>query len=70
MAKLTSKGRKSMPQSEFALPGKRFPVEDKPHARNAKARASEGVNKGTLSATEKSTVDRRADAVLRKGKKK
>ncbi len=42
MAKLAEKTRKKMPSKEFALPGKRkYPIEDKSHARNALARASQ-----------------------------
>ena len=41
MAKLTSKGRKSLAASSFALPGRRYPIEDAAHARNALARAAQ-----------------------------
>lgn len=42
MAKLTTAQRKSLPKSDFALPGKRaYPVNDKSHARNALARVSQ-----------------------------
>jgi len=68
MAKLTTRARKNLPTSDFALPGGRYPVEDKAHARDAKARASQALTAGHLSAAEKATVDRKADAVL--GKKK
>ena len=45
MAKLTSAARKSLPKSDFAIPGKApgsgsFPLPDRSHARNALARAS------------------------------
>jgi hypothetical protein len=44
-------------------------VEDKAHARDAKARASQALNAGRLSAAEKTKVDHKADAVLaKKGK--
>ena len=49
MAKLTAAARKEIPASKFALPGGRFPVEDRNHAANAKARATQGVKAGTLS---------------------
>ena len=39
MAKLTTRARKNLPAADFALPGGRYPVEDKAHAANAKARA-------------------------------
>ena len=38
MAKLTSKKRNSLPKSEFAGPGRSFPIPDASHARNALAR--------------------------------
>jgi len=41
MSKLTSRQRKSLPQGDFALPGRRYPLEDASHARNALARVSE-----------------------------
>lgn len=41
MAKLTTSARKSLPSSVFALPGRRYPIEDKSHARNALARVSQ-----------------------------
>ncbi len=40
MAKLTAKARKAIPSKDFALPGGRYPIEDKSHARNALARVS------------------------------
>lgn len=69
MAKLTSKKRNKLPDSDFALPKERkYPVNDKAHAKNAKARASQQFNKGNLSASEKNMIDKKADKVL--GKKK
>jgi hypothetical protein len=32
MAKLRTRTRKSLPENEFALPGGKYPVEDKAHA--------------------------------------
>lgn len=70
MGKLTTKARKNMPQSEFALPGKRYPVNDRAHAANAKARATQAHDKGLLSSSQLSTVNAAANKVLGKGKKK
>lgn len=70
MAKLTATKRKKIPSSEFAGPDRSYPVNDKSHARNAKARASEMENKGKLSASSKAKIDAKADRVLGKGKKK
>lgn len=69
MAKLTTKARKALPKGDFAGPGRSYPVEDKAHARNAKARASEMEHKGKLSESEKAKIDAKADRVLG-GKKK
>ena len=43
MSKLNSKERNAIPSKEFALPGERkFPIENRSHAQNALARASQG----------------------------
>lgn len=41
MSKLTSKQRNSLSSSSFALPGRRYPIEDRSHAQNALARVSQ-----------------------------
>lgn len=41
MAKLTTEGRKRLPGLDFALPGRRYPINDQSHARNALARVSQ-----------------------------
>lgn len=42
MAKLTSKKRKSLKKSTFAIPSRRaYPIPDKAHARNALARVAQ-----------------------------
>lgn len=65
MAKLTTKKRDDLPKKDFGEPGKRaYPMPDKAHARNAKARASEEENKGKLSAGEKAKIDAKADKML------
>lgn len=51
MAKLTTAARKKIAPQNFALPGRRYPIEDASHARNALARVSQH---GTLA--EKATV--------------
>ena len=66
MSKLTTAARKKLPSSDFALPGGRFPVQDKAHARDAKARASQAFNAGRLSGADKTKVDHKADVVLAK----
>jgi hypothetical protein len=67
MARLSTKKRDSLPGSEFGLPEKhKYPMPDEAHARNAKARAEQQVEKGNLSETEKQKVDRKADKILGK----
>lgn len=41
MAKLTKRMRAAIPTGDFALPGRRYPIEDRPHARNALSRVSQ-----------------------------
>lgn len=57
MAKLTTAARKAIPASQFALGHRRYPIEDRAHARNALARVSQH---GT--AAEKATVRRKVHA--------
>lgn len=70
MAKLTAAKRKKLPASKFAGPGKSYPVEDKAHAANAKARATQAVNAGRMSAGQAATIKAKANRVLGKGAKK
>lgn len=64
MAVLSTKARNAMPASKFALPGGRFPVPDKSHAANAKARATQGLAAGTLSPEDAAKVRHKANVVL------
>jgi len=41
MTKLTAAARRKIPDSKFALPGRRYPIEDEAHARNALARVAQ-----------------------------
>ena len=69
MAKLTTAARKSLPKSEFGIPGKRaYPMPDKSHAANAKARATQAVKAGRMSESTKSKIDAKANKVLAKKK--
>ena len=70
MAELTEKKRDKLPDSKFAGPDRSYPVPDKKHAANAKARATQQVKKGNLSKTEAASIKRKADKVLASGKKK
>ena len=67
MAKLSEKKRDSMKESKFGLPDERkYPMPDKAHAANAKARASQQQNKGRITAAEERKIDRKADKILDK----
>ena len=69
MAKLNAAKKKSEPKSDFGLPEQRkYPMPDKAHARNAKARASQQAHRGRLTAAEKNKIDQKADRILGKGK--
>lgn len=71
MGKLTAAKRKKVPSSEFGLPGSRkYPMPDKAHAANAKARATQMVKKGKLSSASKAKIDAKANKVLGKSKNK
>ena len=41
MATLTTKHRNALPKTSFALPDRRFPIQDINHARDALARAAQ-----------------------------
>lgn len=69
MAKLTAKARKAVPKSEFGLPGeKKYPMPDKSHAANAKARATQQEKAGNLSPGAKAKIDSKANKVLKSKK--
>lgn len=68
MSKLSSKARNALPKSDFGMPGSRgYPMPDKAHAANAKARATQMVNAGKLSPSSKAKIDAKANKIL-KGK--
>ena len=67
MATLTEKRRDKLPDSKFGLPEEhKYPMPDKSHARNAKARASQAQNAGRITAAEERKIDRKADKILDK----
>ena len=50
MSKLKAERRNALTSSEFGLPGSRkYPMPDRSHAANAKARATQMVKRGKLS---------------------
>lgn len=71
MAKLTSKERGKLKSSTFGLPGeKKYPMPDKSHAANAKARATQMEKKGKLSESSKEKINAKANRILGSKKKK
>ncbi len=68
MAKITAGERNSLPSKKFALPAERkYPIDTRGRAANAKARASEMANKGAISPSAEASIDRAADNVLHHG---
>lgn len=70
MSRLTTKKRKALPKSAFAGADRSYPVDTKARAANAKARATQMVNKGKLSESAKAKIDAKANKVLGKSKSK
>lgn len=67
MADLSTKSRKKLKSSTFGLPGSRkYPMPDKAHAANAKARATQMVAKGKLSSSSAAKIRAKANKVLGK----
>ncbi len=75
MSELTNKKRENLPAKDFGLPEKartkeakkesgNYPMPDKPHARNAKARAAQQEQAGNLTKKQRKRIDRKADQVL------
>lgn len=65
MAKLTAAARRHIPASKFGEPGKRkYPMPDRSHAANAKARATQQVKAGRLSSSEAAKIRAKANRVL------
>lgn len=69
MAKLSTTRRNNLPKVTFGLPGsRRYPMPDKAHAVNAKARATQMVEAEKLSASSKAKIDAKANRIIRRGK--
>jgi len=65
MSLLDAKERKSLPGSKFGLPAQRkYPLPDKSHAANAKARATQMEKKGKLGKSAAAQIKARANRVL------
>lgn len=69
MATLYAAKRKQMPKSEFAGPGRSFPVNDANHARLAIGGATRSEHAGNISASEAEHIRAKARGKLYKGGK-
>lgn len=74
MSRLTTSKRNSLSKSQFGLPGgtkasggkPSYPMPDKSHAANAKARAAQAVKAGRMSKSTEAKIDAKANRVLGK----
>lgn len=67
--KLSSRERKHLAGSAFGLPGKRaYPMPDREHAINAKARATQQYDKGHLTRAQYDKINRKANRKLGRGR--
>jgi hypothetical protein len=64
MAVLTASARKKLPASVFAGPNRSYPIPDRSHAANAKARASQAVKAGRMTKSQAKRIDAKADRML------
>lgn len=69
MADLTTKARNKLSTSQFAGLDRSYPVNDRSHAANAKARASQAVKAGRMSKSEEAKINAKANKVLARKKK-
>lgn len=71
MARLKAKRRRKLKKNQFALPGSRkYPIHDRKHAANAKARATQQYKKGRISKSTRDRIHAAANRKLKGGKKK
>lgn len=69
MAKLSSRRRRRLGKKKFALQrAKKYPIHDKTHASNAKARATQQYKKGKINKATRDRIHARANKVLRGSK--
>jgi hypothetical protein len=65
MTMLANATRKKLPSSVFGLPGSRkYPMDTRGRAANAKSRATQMVNKGKLSESSAAKIKAKADRIL------
>jgi hypothetical protein len=64
MARLSAARRNKLPKSDFAGPGRSYPVPDRSHAINAKARARQQLNAGRLTRGQYKHIIEKANEAL------
>lgn len=65
MGRIATYARNKMKASTFGEPKQRkYPMPDKSHAANAKARATQQIKKGNLSPGAKAKIDAKANRIL------
>lgn len=64
MAKLDAAARKKIPAKQFAGPDRSYPIEDRSHAANAKARAKQQLDAGRLSQSQYEKIIGKANRKL------
>ena len=66
MAVLTTKKRKTLKRNVFGMPGSRkYPMPDKAHAANAKARAKQQLDAGNISESTYKAIAAKANRILK-----
>lgn len=71
MAKLKAARRRKLKKSQFGLPGSRkYPMPDRKHAANAKARATQMYKKGKLSKSSRAKINAKANRILKRKKRR
>lgn len=66
MGLLTTKARKALPSDEFGEPGlRKYPMPDKEHAVNAKARATQAVKAGRMAPSTAAKIDAKANRKIK-----
>lgn len=69
MSEMKAKSQNKLPKSEFGIPSERkYPMPNKSHAANAKARATQMVDKGKLSTSAAEKIKSKANKILDKKK--
>jgi hypothetical protein len=67
VATLTTETRKKIPKKKFGLPGqKKYPMPDREHAANAKARATQMWETGKLSGSSREKIFAKANSILKR----